>query len=77
MKSNEIIGPNSCNECSGDHGMHMPDCPNLMCNWKIEYEIPPLRAIYFAEAENCTEAQAREMVRTEQPLWKIRKMERL
>ncbi len=45
------------------------------CNWRIEYEIPPLRAIYMAEAGPCTEAEAREQVKTEQPLWRIRKME--
>lgn len=46
------------------------------CNWWIEYEIPPLRAIYTAEAGPCTEAEAREQVKTEQPLWRIRKMKR-
>lgn len=44
------------------------------CSWKIEYEIPPLRAIYFAEVDNCTESEAREMVYTEHPNWRIRKI---
>lgn len=44
--------------------------------WVIEYEIPPMRAIYFAWAINSTEDEAREMVRKEQPLWRIRKVQR-
>lgn len=46
------------------------------CNWTIEYEIPPLRAIYTAEGGPGTEAEVREQVKTEQPLWRIRKMTR-
>jgi hypothetical protein len=41
-------------------------------NWKIEYEIPPLRAIYFADADDCTESEARALVKKEYPLWRIR-----
>ena len=44
---------------------------------RIEYEIPPLRAIYIAEAGPCTFAEACEQVKTEQPLWHIRNMKRL
>lgn len=46
------------------------------CNWTIEYEIPPLRAIYHAEATDCTELEAMMMVSKEQPRWRIRKMTR-
>lgn len=44
------------------------------CNWRIEYEIPPLRAIYFAEIDDCTEAEARDAIAKEQPRWRIRKL---
>lgn len=43
-------------------------------NWKIEYEIPPLRAIYECAADDCTEAEAREVVRTVHHHWRIRKV---
>lgn len=43
-------------------------------NWIIEYEIPPLRAIYHAAADNCTEQEVRSMVEEQQPMWRIRKI---
>lgn len=43
-------------------------------SWHIEYEIPPLRAIYTAMANVDSEAAARELVAKEQPLWRIRKI---
>jgi hypothetical protein len=48
-----------------------------MKTWKIEYEIPPLRAIYFAEMDTddmFTEAEVTEFVREREPLWHIRRM---
>lgn len=42
--------------------------------WKIEYEIPPLRAIYFAEMDAENEAEVREAVAEWEPLWRIRKL---
>jgi len=53
--------------------MKKPRCRSKT-NWLIEYEIPPLRAIYHATAENCTEERARMAVLVKQPLWRIRKM---
>jgi len=43
-------------------------------DWIIEYEIPPLRAIYTAEASSFSEAELREDIRVQQPLWRIRKI---
>ena len=43
----------------------------------IEYEIPPLRAIYFAQFdcdERATDQQIRAFIRKENPLWRIRKI---
>ena len=41
-------------------------------NWRVEYEIPPLRAIYYAEADNCTESELCEAIAVFQPRWRIR-----
>jgi hypothetical protein len=46
-------------------------------NWRIECEIPPLRAIYHAEAHDCTKSEATEAIKAHQPLWRIRKIELL
>jgi hypothetical protein len=46
----------------------------LKFNWKIEYEIPPLRAIYYCMVEDCTEEEARSAFATQQPMWRIRKL---
>lgn len=43
-------------------------------NWRIEYEIPPLRAIYYAEADDYTESELREALALHQPMWRIRKL---
>ena len=45
-----------------------------MKTWKVEYEIPPLRAIYFAEVDAETEAEVWTIVPKEQPTWRIRKV---
>lgn len=42
--------------------------------WLIEYEIPPLRAIYQAEADGCSEEEIRKIVSEEEPLWRIRRL---
>lgn len=46
----------------------------MTSKWNVEYEIPPLRAIYNAEGGPCTEEELREQIKTEQPLWRIRKI---
>ncbi len=43
--------------------------------WLVEYEIPPLRAIYRAECTAEDEDQVRSIVAKEQPRWNIRKIE--
>lgn len=53
---------------------HMSAPTEQFGTWKIEYEVPPMRAIYFAEVDNCTEATAREIVAKAKPLWQIRKL---
>jgi hypothetical protein len=64
-----------CKVCGKETDMPLHTCDRSKNqNWRIEYEIPPLRAIYHAVAEFCTEAEAREMVRKEQPGWRIRKI---
>lgn len=50
--------------------------PDDICDWLIEYEIPPLRAIYFAEAADCTEQEARDLVTAQESLWRIREITR-
>lgn len=45
--------------------------------YRIEYEIPPLRAIYFAEITAGSEADAREVVTALEPKWRIRKIVKL
>lgn len=45
-----------------------------MKTYRIEYEIPPMRMILFAECEAASEAEARAHVATEQPRWKVRKV---
>jgi hypothetical protein len=45
-----------------------------MKTWRIEYEIPPLRAIYFAEMDADTKSEVEEAVREQEPLWRIRKL---
>lgn len=42
--------------------------------WKIEYEIPPLRAIYWAYMEAETEDKVRDAVKEWEPLWRIRRL---
>lgn len=76
MSEEICIGPNSCHYCGGEYGSHAADCRRIKAkrNWLIEYEIPPLRAVYFAEIDKCTESEVRELVKKEQPLWKIRKL---
>lgn len=78
MSDEGIIGPQSCFYCGGEYGAHDPDCrlitgPNT---WYIEYEIPPLRAIYRAEMQNLTMDEVKEVIAKEQPLWRIRKLTR-
>jgi hypothetical protein len=43
--------------------------------WKVEYEIPPLRAIYLAECDAVSEEEVKQIVTKEEPLWRIRKLE--
>ena len=78
MSEEFCIGPNRCTSCGGEYGAHEPDCQWVSGphNWCIEYEIPPLRAIYRAEIDNCTMDEAREVVKREQPMWRIRKLVR-
>lgn len=42
--------------------------------FEIEYEIPPLRAIYHCECDAETEQEARDTFKREQPLGRIRKV---
>lgn len=42
--------------------------------WVIQYEIPPMRAVYFTLVKYYTEEKVREMVKKEHPLWKIRQV---
>lgn len=44
--------------------------------WLIEYEIPPLRAIYMIELPEvspCTESEVVKIVQERFPHWKVRK----
>lgn len=45
-----------------------------MKTFEIEYEVPPLRAIYRCECDAESEQQARDFIGSEKPLWKIRKV---
>lgn len=42
--------------------------------WKIEYEIPPLRAIYWAYTEAKDEDEVRAIVKKWEPMWRIRRL---
>jgi len=43
-------------------------------SWTIEYEIPPLRAIYWATVDAESEEQVRVSVAEYEPRWRIRKI---
>lgn len=40
----------------------------------IEYEIPPMRAIYLAYCDADSEQDARDFIAENEPLWRIRKV---
>jgi DnaJ-class molecular chaperone len=43
-------------------------------NWLIEYEIPPLRAIYHAQMSEATEDEVRAQCAAQSPPWTVRKL---
>lgn len=45
-----------------------------MTTYEVEYEIPPMRAIYLAECDAESEQEAREFIAENEPLWRIRKI---
>ena len=48
--------------------------PNRRFDWRIEYEIPPLRAIYHAQAELMTKDEIEAEIAKQNPPWTIRKL---
>lgn len=64
--------------CQKWHEMNAESEPtetSAVVYWEIEYEIPPLRAIYNTECTApLTEGELRQSVEAHQPMWKIRKL---
>ncbi len=52
----------------------LPSRSQAKFKWLVEYEIPPLRAIYLAECDAKTEADVRVEIARDYPEWRIRKI---
>ncbi len=76
--SQSINYPSSCDLaeylCNVANQLHpLPELPKVV-TWLVEYEIPPLRAIYQCEVDHNSEQEAQEYVKALQPTWRIRKI---